>query len=420
MVTLDEYWQIARLLQNHFELFYTCWHLGKPDLTDELPTAGVLFDKHDGRYLHFMFNEEWYNELTDYERAFIISHECLHVILNHGKRFRGLVPEIANIAADIVINHMLTTKFGFDKSKLQNKIIKVGAWFETVFPKDKCPPRGMSFEYYYELLLKEAKAQQNGKGNGTNLGVGQIDDHSGLEQATADNVLEALKEMAQTGLTNKEKDVLKQLGKVYGDKNDECKKAGVDPGTIKAILEAVYNPKMVWEKIIKSMRTAFRQREKEKDTWISKHRRHHLLSDELILPCSREVDSRDYNKLELVAFMDISGSCIHLKDDFYNLLNTVPTDLFNITAHTFDTAVREIDLKKTKITGGGGTSFSVIEQYIRKNFKRYPYAVLIITDGAGDNVSPQHPDRWHWVLSDNYKQLIPKESKIFELKDFKR
>lgn len=408
MITTDDYWTIAKNLRNHYELFYTCWSLGRPVINNEIPTAGVAFSTDNGEYLSFQFNENFFNELNDYERAFVVAHEALHVIHNHGKRFSGKNARIANIAADLVINYALTTKYGFDRDKFEHKNLKGACWFDNIFPDNPAIPKNKNFEYYYDLLVE----------NGDNGSGGEvIDSHEGLEGATLDNILEAIEKMASTGLSDKEKSLLDGVGKILGEQSADGKKAGVESSTIQRIVQATYNPKALWVKVIKDMRSAFRLRENEKDSWLMKERRHSLLNDDLILPCRRIQTAK--NKLELAIFMDVSGSCIHLVDQFYKIVNSVPLDIFDVKAHVFDTSVRPVELGKDKIHAGGGTCFITIERYIQENFVKYPYAVMVITDGEGNNVKPQHPKRWRWVLEGNHRDCIPEESTVISIGDFK-
>ena len=85
-ISNEEYFQISDYLQDMHEIFYKFWNLSKPVFDDSLPTAGVYFNQ-DGEYIQFKFNSEFWAKLkTSYNRAFVIAHECLHVILNHGRR----------------------------------------------------------------------------------------------------------------------------------------------------------------------------------------------------------------------------------------------------------------------------------------------------------------------------------------------
>jgi len=61
-------------------------------------------------------NPDWFVELSENERIFVILHEALHLALGHpwrakNKKYR----EIYNIAADVVINEILREYFEFDK-----------------------------------------------------------------------------------------------------------------------------------------------------------------------------------------------------------------------------------------------------------------------------------------------------------------
>ena len=97
--------------------------MGKPVFTDRIQTAAVQFDK-EGNYLMFLLNEKFWNECDEYKKIFVICHEALHIILNHGKRFQEKEnPKIFNIAVDIVVNHSLVKDFGFIREEIDKKIL---------------------------------------------------------------------------------------------------------------------------------------------------------------------------------------------------------------------------------------------------------------------------------------------------------
>ena len=89
---------------------------------------------------------------------------------------------------------------------------------------------------------------------------------------------------------------------------------------------------------------------------------------------------------------------------------------------SFDHEVYDVDMKKGEVYGGGGTSFSILEDRIQKDIKiygkKYPEAVFVMTDGYGDAIRPQFPKKWYWFLSYNYRDLTPKECNIHMLKDY--
>src|SRR5574343_1955448 len=81
----EEFLHISRDLEKFHAIFYRMWMMGKPNFTEESPTAFVRFDK-NGDFLYFGINPKFWNELDFYNKLFVICHECLHVVLNHGMR----------------------------------------------------------------------------------------------------------------------------------------------------------------------------------------------------------------------------------------------------------------------------------------------------------------------------------------------
>ena len=105
--------KLKEKLACHHSIFYKVVEMGKPYLTDKIPTAAVQFDK-EGKFINFLFNEKFWKECDDYKKMFVVCHEALHIVLQHGTRFLENVDnKIANIAMDIVVNHALVRDFGF-------------------------------------------------------------------------------------------------------------------------------------------------------------------------------------------------------------------------------------------------------------------------------------------------------------------
>jgi len=113
--TYEERLEIASLLSNHHTIFKTFWNVGKPIFTKSIKTAAVGFDSF-GNTLYMIINPDFWDSLNSVNKAFIIAHECLHIILKHGQRGMAFKNQDAvNIAMDIVINEMLVFSFGFNK-----------------------------------------------------------------------------------------------------------------------------------------------------------------------------------------------------------------------------------------------------------------------------------------------------------------
>jgi len=105
----------------------------------------------DGRVMRF--NDEWFETLTAAEQDFVCAHEVSHCVLGHIFRIGGREPELANIAADHVVNLDLIDS-GF----------KPGSLPILADPRF----RGWSFEKVYGQLAKErdeAKPKEPETGN---------------------------------------------------------------------------------------------------------------------------------------------------------------------------------------------------------------------------------------------------------------
>jgi len=168
----EEFYAIAQELEKFHGIFSQLWEMGLPRLTFDLPTAAVAFD-HQGRNVEFLFNPQFWKDTDRYTKCFVICHEALHVILSHGIRARDCpMPALANKALDVVVNHTLTSKFGFDRSsvhvgtypdseevdkELRGEPIEL-CWLDTVFPgMEDQVERDKPFEYYYHILEKNTK-----------------------------------------------------------------------------------------------------------------------------------------------------------------------------------------------------------------------------------------------------------------------
>lgn len=406
-------------------IFYTAWKMGSPVFSDMVPTAAVLFDK-KGQEIMWTFNPTFWGTLNDREKAFIFCHEVLHIVLHHGKRTiqrdkDGVAKAIddyrTNVALDIVVNEMLIATFGFEHDELPNLMAMQVCFIDTIFgrktrtvkgeegqPDIEVPnllynpdvKREESFEYYYNKL-----AQLGDEKNWT-----IIDDHSQLGGSGHAIAADELDDKVENTLDDESK---KKLG---------GKLAGTEFGNhlMKMYVTAIKKKK--WETVIKKwVQKAMRDFELER--WSPKARRTQHLHSDLHLPSVIDADSEERDKINLYFLLDTSGSCSHLAERFFRAAKSVPTERFNIRLLCFDTQVYEV--KNNELQGFGGTCFVAIEKWIQqemKNGKKYPDAVFLITDGAGTNVTPQYPTRWHWFLSEDYRNCIPATSKIYMLSDF--
>lgn len=405
----EEFLNICLELEEHHAVFYQLWAMGKPVFDDRISTAAVSFDK-QGRWVEFIFNPNFWKSLNTYQRKFVICHECLHVILNHGVRTKSAIgknnQDIINFCLDVVVNESLIRSFGFERDKLDTMDIKI-CWTDTVFPQHKDMPTDASFEYYFNQIPKEYICD-----------ITTLDDHSRLGDSEWEEVIEDL----NGKLTIEEKSAISgTIQKHYQEESNKNSRGEGCGNWVFINIEPVKKKKK-WESVIKRWSRKYDKPEfKDVEQWARLNRRFAFLSSTgLMLPSEMEIDHETEGKIQVWFFQDTSGSCWHLKDRFFKAARSLNPKKFDIRLFSFDTRVKEVDIEKGKIYGGGGTSFDILETKIQQEIinGKYPEAVFIITDGYGNNVKPEKPERWYVFLTTSCVHYFPKECNFFQLKDY--
>jgi len=399
---ISDFFEISTELEDRHEIFHAFWNLGIPKETNEIDTLAVSFFDDQ---IYLLINPEFWEMLDTYERAFVICHESLHVILRHLKRFSYKdYPELArtaNVAMDICVNHMLTRRFDFERERLsigENLI-----WVDKVFTKEEISTLE-TFEFYFEKLKRE---QENKKEKGRTIGNhGQVQSED-MPQSVVERLRDYMSEGAKESLGK----VLEEGGTPAG--------SGVGNLTCRADTTKVAT-KRKWETVITQW-TKNNLGSAEIYNWRIKDRRHALISKEFFLP-SLELDPSP-DMIDLVFFQDTSGSCSGYINRFFKAAKTLPKERFNVHMCCFDTRVYETSLDSGKLYGFGGTRFDILETYllqeVKKGKMKYPKAVFVITDGYGNRLSPCKPKNWHWFLTPRGSRgCIPKDCNIYDLANF--
>ncbi len=427
-MTLDEKLEIAKKLQEYHYFFRCFWDIGSPTVVDDsvCNTAAIEFDK-EGNALRFLQNEKFWNSLNEDSKMFVICHEMLHIILNHGIRFKEHLgtPDAKkmNYAADVVINEMLVSSFGFTRSFLDPRIGEDGCWLNTVFKEVPNIKSDESTEYYFANIPDDPKDRF------------QFDEHimQGDDGDGEDDLEGAFNEFInESGILDKMSgDFLGKIPKAEKQDafKDECDNpfAGSGKGGNRFGVNAKFLKKSKWESVVKKWELKFvKETIDQTERWERISPRYsHVISDEISLPSNIYVfdEHKEKEKIEVYFFLDTSGSCIGLKDRFYTAARSLNPKKFNVRLFNFDTSVYDVDIKKNEVYGGGGTCFNIIENKIQSIIKTekvpYPKAVWIVTDGYGTNVRPERPQNWHWFLTPHSSTgNIPQKSKVYNLKDY--
>jgi len=407
-----DYFELSKDLEEHHSLFYMMWELGKPIYTKSIPTAAVGFDK-EGEFIKFMFNPDFWDGLSKEEKLFVISHECLHVILNHGIRARdGEDRSRANRALDVVVNHMLVDKFDFKREDITDS--ENLCWVDTVFP-DRSLPTNETFEYYYQRCPETPI-----------IYVRLVDDHGKLAEGAEElgALIDKLNENLSEEDKNNLKDIIEQHFEQNDEKEDEGHSAGDSAGGQWTFAEVgKVRRKKKWETVIKKWSKRFNKTEvHDVEQWSRINRRFALIGNDLMLPSDMEMEKDAEGRIQVWFFQDTSGSCAELKDRLFAAALSLPPERFDVKMHCFDTQVYETSLESKKLYGFGGTTFQPLEDYIQGYIKKhtieYPKAVFVLTDGYGSAITPEKPKAWYWFLTTNYKNHVPADCNTYSLTDF--
>lgn len=387
---------VLHLLRFH-SVFHTLWRVGRPVFDDSVPTAAIKFDR-EGNALLFVFNEEFWNSLDDYTRAFIICHECLHIILNHSARAKGMDPEIANIAMDVAVNHSLVNNFGFNRESVTDA--NNYCWVDTVF--DRPVPESMSFEQYYMMLVNneppsvtlvdqhfddEGESHAGGK-DFEDLICGELSDR--LQQRELDTLRSKVRDGAFPGGAGSPGDPL-------------------IPGTSSHTFTSSSVTRHFWDKMLEKINDAVQY--ELRPQFVFKQRRLSLLSPDFAMPHEHEVEKLLHTKLPLYLYLDCSGSCYHEKNRFFDLAMTIDQKTYAIELFSRTTIVEKMQRldngKYISTATDGSDDFSAIERHIQEclkngTVKQHPI-VIHLTDGFDCSryvVQPSRPDLWFWLITD--------------------
>ena len=151
-MTFDLNKHTARLLQKEPFFAALSRRIDKKPNT-AIPTAGVKVND-DGNF-EMIYNPEFFEKLTDVERAGILKHEFYHLVFEH---VTGRLPEegmtkMWNFATDLAINSHLIGELP------EGALIPGEGYFADMKP-------GLSAEQYFKLLKDKAEGQEEEQGEG--------------------------------------------------------------------------------------------------------------------------------------------------------------------------------------------------------------------------------------------------------------
>lgn len=422
-ISNEDYLEILSQIEDYHKVFFVFVNMADILFVDDIPTAAVRLPK--GHKPTLYINEDFWHKLTIRSRLFVICHECLHVMLDHGVRnglkIKGATPKLVNIAQDITINEMIVDLFGYDRNDLTDW--KKFCWIDTCFENHVMISRNETFEYYLTKLI------ENPPDDASEGGPSVFDEH-GLQDDGSTNSPGTSEQETEEEKTNRES-LAETLAEELTAKEIESLIKGLPlsqiAGKLTSVLEHIIAKKIKKQKvnfkhiIRKLKKNSMKEVEKDVDTFTHDDRRFSdiILSQNASLPGKNCVPKQVKDRLLTAVFMDISGSCLQYIDIFQKVFLAFDEErkIFDTRLFIFDTIVKEVK-RGDNVRIGGGTSFDIIEEKcleLESQGKRYPDCVIVITDGYGNKVEPKAASKWIWLLTptDSTSLYVPIRSKKF-------
>ena len=373
-----------------------------------------LDEKEEKNYEGEVYNLE--TESHTYCVPFFIVHNC-HLFLQHHTRMIKRNHQIANIAMDIVVNNMLLQN-GFtlpirmkgDKSKAKFIIPKNNEFDLEPFGIkyiikniDKKPVEQVYDEIIGKLTHNNEALQK--------LLEGQFDSHIFTEQEEKGE--DKGGKGIFSGISDEERKKIEQEWKdTLVEAAEHCRRSrGTLPLGIDRMFDNLTKSKLDW----KSMLQRFVSSGTLKDfTWQKPSRRSQAVGVYLpsmkrenvdatvVIDTSGSVNNKDLN-LFISEIIGLARSFSNVKLRVISCDHAVQTD--------DEVANGSIErIKRLKIKGGGGTSFTNPLNYIKE---KYPQTklVIFITDGYGDKIQKKDYNfRILWVLNDEGTDELIKDT----------
>lgn len=367
----------------------------------KIPTMGVQLK---GNRYELVFNEEWWNTLTDKEQIAVLMHELGHVMYQHCELYKDLTNhEVANIAMDGELNLHIPN--------LPEGCVDTREW-KKEYP-DYELEKGT--RYNYRWLMQFAKDGNQGErmssqGSGSPMeGNGQdgeinskfgknFDDHSGLEDA---GKLSPEQQQVVRGIV--ESQMVEAAGKCVGNVPQHVQQL-LDE--IQAKTHVEFSWKNYFRRLVGNVRTLLLKKTHKRDSkrFSENPGKRHITTSKLLIAvdCSGSVSDSDLNEIySEVAY--IQKQC-----------NT------EIDVLQFDTEVADVTRfnpkQKVQVKARGGTDFEPAFNYF--NLHREYDILIMITDGYSeiDNLHARG-DKCIWVITDpSNKQSYPGYTVYFNSK----
>jgi predicted metal-dependent peptidase len=317
----------------------------------------------DGR--NFYYNSRFIKMLRPKEVEFLFGHEVLHCVYDHFGRRGNRDPQLFNIANDFAVNADLI------KHRVGEKITTVPCLHDPKYD-------GLSSEEIYDLLYE--KADKISLGDLLDKLIDEHLDGDGDGDSDSDGDKEGkgrpkLSEADRQAI----RDEIKEAMLAAAATTDG---AGNIPAGVKRLIQELTEPKMNWRELL---RMQLESTIKSDYTWMRASRKGWHM--DAVMP-GMKLDPM----IDIAVALDASGSISEsmLKDflgEVQGIMDSFPA--YRIHVVTFDTEAYNPaqynsenldDICDYEVTGGGGTDFDCVFNYLKEN-EIEPKRLVMFTDG---------------------------------------
>ena len=343
----------------------------------------------DGR--HFYYNARFIMLLKPKEVEFLVGHEVLHVVYDHMGRIGDRDPSIFNIANDYAVNADL-------------KRHRVGEFIKTVPCLFEAKYDGWASEAIYDDLMKNVK-----RINIDDLVNQMIDDHmddAGEGEGEGEGENEGKKGKRPT-LTETEREEIRKEVKQSILNAAQGAEAGSVPKGVERMIKDMTESIMPWNDLIQTNITSTI---KSDFSWLRPSRRGWHM--DAIMPGMTPGE-----EIDVTVMVDMSGSISNAQGKAFisEVAGMMAAfDGYKINIACFDTEVYNYQtftsenmdsIEEYKLTGGGGTDFDCIFNYLKEENKN-PNQLIVFTDGMSYSWGTENYCDTTWIIHGS-KDITP-------------
>lgn len=386
--------------------------MGTTAVEDNVPTAYTdgVNKKYGRKFLESITSESKVRGL--------ILHENLHVALKQVVYGRAMFlenPKMANLAADFVVNDIITCVDGTVAGTSERLVeLPDGAVYDAMF-------HDWSMREVYNYLKKNAKCGGSGKGKGQGSqgntlpsgGNQSNDDDGDGDTVTVNGKTYDISQSDEHDFIGREVSA-EEAKEILDDIDKALREGGMLAGRMGAkmprVISDLLEPKIDWREALREFVSATTKGNDE-FTWRRMNKRH--MANDIYLP---SVENESIG--EIVVAIDTSGSIggaeiTEFATELVSICDLCQPEVVRVL--WWDTEVHGEQIFKGNYTdiakllkpmGGGGTTVSCVSEYINKN-KIKAECVLVFTDGyVESNISWDISSSTLWMVTQR-KDFVP-------------